>query len=187
MNPEIETLNFHDSSWQIMRKEFVSAKNLITITFQPDKGGKIQISEAALKALGNPMYGQVLVNPKTHHLMLMGTNTKTASCISLRPRFGKGDISFASCESLVNRIWDLMNWSPDCGYISFGHLTKTDPATNGPVLVFNLDTHSMFINAKTKGAKQRERKRILPTDRTERLGLGIRSAELLPAENNVVL
>ena len=187
MNPEIETLNFHDSSRQIMRKEFVSAKNLITITFQPDKGGKIQISEAALKALGNPMYGQVLVNPKTHHLMLMGTNTKTASCISLRPRFGKGDISFASCESLVNRIWDLMNWSTDCGYISFGHLTKTDPATNGPVLVFNLNTHSMFINAKTKGAKQRERKRILPTDRTECLGLGIRSAELLPAENNAIL
>ena len=76
-------------------------------------------------------------------------------------------------------VGGLMNWSPDCGYISFGHFAKTDPATNGPVLVFNLDTHSMFINAKTKGAKQRERKRILPTDHTERLGLGIRSAELL--------
>ncbi len=173
-----EYADFHDSSWQIIPKEFVSAKNVISITFQPD-GGKIQISEAALNALGNPMYGQVLVNPKTHHLMLMGTNTKAANCISLRPRFGKGDISFASCESLISRIWDLMNWSPECGYISFGHLTKTDPAVNEPVLVFNLDTHSMFINAKTKGAKQRERKRILPTDHTERLGLGIRTAELL--------
>ena len=174
-----EFVDFHDSSWQIIPKEFVSAKNVISITFQPDKGGKIQISEAALNALGNPMYGQVLINPKTHHLMLMGTNTKTANCINLRSRFGKGDISFVSCGSLISRIWDLMNWTPECGYISFGHLTKTNPAVNGPVLVFNLDTHSMFFNLKKKGAKQRERKHILPTDHTERLGLGIRAEELL--------
>ena len=182
-----EFVDFHDSSWQIIPKEFVSAKNVISITFQPDKGGKIQISEAALNALGNPMYGQVLINPKTHHLMLMGTNTKAANCISLRPRFGKGDICFPSCESLISRIWDLMNWSPDCGYISFGHFAKTDPATNGPVLVFNLDNHSMFINATKKGAKQRERRRILPTDHSERFGLEIGAANLLQAEGNPVL
>ena len=72
-----------------------------------------------------------------------------------------------------------MGWEPGCRYMVFGNLTQTKPMSSQPVLGFNLDECYISENKKWKGADQCERKRILPTDHTERLGLGIRAEELL--------
>ena len=48
----------------------------ITVTFYTGKENCFQISDMALKAMGNPTYAQVLINPITHQMLLMGTNEK---------------------------------------------------------------------------------------------------------------
>lgn len=47
-----------------------------TVTFYTGKENCFQLSSAALNAMGNPTYAQVLINPKTHQMLLMGTNEK---------------------------------------------------------------------------------------------------------------
>ena len=74
MNSEIERLDFgSDPSWETVKRQFFNTGNRIAIAFDDRKGGRIQVSEAALNALRNPMYGLVLINPKRHQLMLMGS------------------------------------------------------------------------------------------------------------------
>ena len=90
MNPENERFNFNDSTWQIVRREFIYRKDSISITFLPEKGGLLQISKAAMKALGNPTFGQILINPKTRKLVLMGADIKMANSILLRPLNSQG-------------------------------------------------------------------------------------------------
>ena len=187
MKPETERFNFNDPSWQVVRREFPCRKDSITITFLPERNGGLQISEPALKALGNPAYGQLLINPKTHKLALMGTNTKMANSIRLPSQNSESADDYIPCEEFINRLWRLMEWTPGNKYVVRGRLTKKKPFNNGPILVFNLENSCMFAKMTKKEAKQRERGRILAADYSERLGHGIRPAELLQGEGNPIL
>ena len=87
MNSEIERLDFgSDPFWEIVKRQYFNTGDRIAIAFEDRKGGRIQVSEAALNALKNPMYGLVLINPKRHQLMLMGSNIKVPNCIELWTR-----------------------------------------------------------------------------------------------------
>ncbi len=184
MNPENERFNFNDSTWQIVRREFIYRKDSISITFLPEKGGLLQISKAALKALGNPTFGQILINPKTRKLVLMGADIKMANSILLRPLNGKGADGSIPCEAFITRAFDLMGWEPGNKYVVRGRLTKANQLNKGRVLVFDLNHSCMY---EKKEAKQRERGHALTKDYSKRLGLGIRPAELLQGEGNPVL
>ena len=61
----------------------------ITVTFYTGKENCFQISDMALKAMGNPTYAQVLINPITHQMLLMGTNEKRPNSILLQHRWAK--------------------------------------------------------------------------------------------------
>lgn len=184
MNPENERFNFNDSTWQIVRREFIYRKDSISITFLPEKGGLLQISKAALKALGNPTFGQILINPKTRKLVLMGADIKMANSILLRPLNGKGADGSIPCEAFITRAFDLMGWEPGNKYVVRGRLTKANQLNKGRVLVFDLNHSCMY---EKKEVKQRERGHALTKDYSKRLGLGIRPAELLQGEGNPVL
>ena len=184
MNPENERFNFNDSTWQIVRREFIYRKDSISITFLPEKGGLLQISKAAMKALGNPTFGQILINPKTRKLVLMGADIKMANSILLRPLNSQGTDGSIPCEALITRAYDLMEWESGNKYVVRGRLTKANQLNKGRVLVFHLNHSCMY---KKKEAKQRERGHTLAKDYTKRFGLGIRPAELLQGEGNPVL
>ncbi|MBR3431321.1 MAG: hypothetical protein IKG87_14610 [Clostridia bacterium] len=184
MNPENERFNFNDSTWQIVRREFIYRKDSISITFLPEKGGLLQISKAAMKALGNPTFGQILINPKTRKLVLMGADIKMANSILLRPLNSQGTDGSIPCEALITRAYDLMEWESGNKYVVRGRLTKANQLNKGRVLVFDLNHSCMY---KKKEAKQRERGHTLAKDYTKRFGLGIRPAELLQGEGNPVL
>jgi hypothetical protein len=151
----------------------------ITVTFYTGKENCLQLSSAALNAMGNPTYAQVLINPKTHQMLLMGTNEKRPNCILLQHRWAKHKNGKIPCNGFIERLSSIMGWNPGCRYMVFGNLTQTKPVSSQPVLGFNLDECYISENKRWKGADQCERKRILPTDHTERLGLGIRAEELL--------
>ena len=180
MKPEIETIDFNDSTWRIVKREFIYRKDSISITFLPEKGRKLQISKAALKALGNPTYGQILINPKTHQLALMGSNAKMANSILLHPQDNPDADCSIPCEGFLNRVYDLMGWVRENKIVVRGHLTKKKAANNGIMLVFDLDHSCMYM----KEAKQCERRPIRPTEYSERFGLEISSANLLQAEGH---
>lgn len=184
MNPENERFNFNDSTWQIVRREFIYRKDSISITFLPEKGGLLQISKAAMKALGNPTFGQILINPKTRKLVLMGADIKMANSILLRPLNSQGTDGSIPCEAFITRAYDLMEWESGNKYVVRGRLTKANQLNKGRVLVFDLNHSCMY---KKKEAKQRERGHTLAKDYTKRFGLGIRPAELLQGEGNPVL
>ena len=187
MNPENERFNFNDSTWQIVRREFICRKDSIFITFLPEKGGLLQISKAAMKALGNPTFGQILISPKTRKLVLMGADIKMANSILLRPLNHQGIDSSIPCEAFISRVYDLMGWMPENKYVARGRLTKANQLNTGHVLVFDLNHSCMYAKEKKKEAKQRERERALAKNYSKRLGLGICPAELLQGEGNPVL
>ena len=159
----------------------------ITVTFYTGKENCFQLSSAALNAMGNPTYAQVLINPKTHQMLLMGTNEKRPNCILLQHRWAKHKNGKIPCNGFIERLSSIMGWKPGCRYMVFGNLTQTKPMSSQPVLGFNLDECYISEGKKWKGADQCERKRILPTDHAERLGLGIRAEELLQGEYHTIL
>ena len=157
----------------------ITENERITVTFYTGKENRLQFSSAALKAMGNPTYAQVLINPKTHQMLLMGTNEKRPNCILLQHRWAKHKNGKIPCNGFIERLSSIMGWEPGCRYMAFGTLTQTKPVSSQPVLGFNLDECYISEDEKWKGADQCEWKRIFPTDHTEHLGLGIRAEELL--------
>ena len=180
MNSEIERLDFgSDPSWEIVKRQFFNTGDRIAVAFEDRKGGRIQVSEAALNALKNPMYGLVLINPKRHQLMLMGSNTKVPNCIELRTRDDNSVNGTISGGPFVNRLWNLMEWKPGRRYTVFGNLAPVRLVNDEPTLVFDLEDSCMSDSYKRKGAKQYERKQPHPADHSEQFGLGVRAEELL--------
>ena len=180
MNAKFEKIETIDSTWQIVKKEFIYRKNSISITFLPGEKGGIQISKAAMKALGNPTYGHVLINPEAHALALMGTEATKKDSVLLCSPDGQDTDSLVPSKALIRRIYDLMGWMPENKYVVRGRLTKTEPVQDRPVLVFDLDHTCVY----TKEAKQRERRPICPKEYSERFGLELSPANLLQAEGH---
>ena len=117
---------------------------LITVTFFTGKENCLQFSSAALNAMGNPTYAQVLINPKTHQMMLMGTNEKRPNCILLQRRWAKRKNGKIPCCGFVERLSSIIGWKPGHRYMVLGKLTQSDFACSGPVLGFNLDECCIF-------------------------------------------
>ena len=159
----------------------------ITVTFYTGKENCFQISDMALKAMGNPTYAQVLINPTTHQMLLMGTNEKRPNCILLQHRWAKHKNGKIPCNGFVERLSSIMGWESGYKYMVLGKLAQTNPASSGPVLEFNLDDCCVFEDAKLKGADQRERRRIRPAEHPERFGLGGCPEKLLQGEHHALV
>lgn len=151
----------------------------ITVTFYTGKENCFQFSSAALNVMGNPTYAQVLINPKTHQMLLMGTNEKRPNCILLQHRWAKHKNGKIPCSGFIERLSCIMGWEPGCRYMVFGNLTQTKPVSSQPALGFNLDEYHIFDEIKQKGADQRERGCIRPAEYSERFRLGGCPEELL--------
>lgn len=151
----------------------------ITVTFYTGKENRLQFSSAALNAMGNPTYAQVLINPKTHQMLLMGTNEKRPNCILLQHRWAKHKNGKIPCNGFIERLSSIMGWEPGCRYMVFGNLTQTKPVSSQPVLGFNLDECYISEGKNWKGADQRERGCICPAEYSERFRLGVRAEKLL--------
>ena len=180
MKPEIEKIDFNDSTWEVVKREFIHRKNSISITFLPGEDGCIQISKAAMKALGNPAYGHLLIHPEAHALALMGTEATKKDSVLLRSPDSQDADATVPCKALIFRIYDLMGWMPENKCVVRGRLMKTEPVQDSPVLVFDLDHTCMYA----KEAKQREQRSIRPTEYSERFGLELSPANLLQAEGH---
>ena len=180
MKPEIEKIDMNDSTWRVVKREFIHRKNNISITFLPGEEASIQISKAAMKALGNPAYGHLLINPEAHVLALMGTEAKKKNSVLLRSPDSQDADATVPCKALISRIYDLMGWMPENKCVVRGRLMKTEPVQDSPVLVFDLDHTCMYA----KEAKQREQRSIRPTEYSERFGLELSPANLLQAEGH---
>ena len=159
----------------------------ITVTFYTGKENCFQLSSAALNAMGNPTYAQVLINPKTHQMLLMGTNEKRPNCILLQHRWAKHKNGKIPCNGFIERLSSIMRWEQGCRYMVFGNLTQTEPVSSQPVLGFNLDESHIFDEPKKKGADQRERRRIRPAEFPERFGLGGCPEKLLQGEHHALV
>ncbi len=159
----------------------------ITVTFYTGEENCFQISGAALKVMGNPIYAQVLINPKTHQMLLMGTNEKRPNSILLQHCWAKYKNGKIPCNGFIERLSIIMGWKPGCRYMVFGNLTQTEPVSSQPVLGFNLDVCHIFENKKRKGADQRERRRIRPAEYPERFGLGGCPEKLFQGENHALV
>ena len=81
MNAKEDCNNF--DSFEIVKRESLGHREEITVTFYTGKENCLRFSKAALMVMGNPTYAQVLINPKTHQMLLMGTNEKRPNCILL--------------------------------------------------------------------------------------------------------
>ena len=159
----------------------------ITVTFYTGKENCFQLSSAALNAMGNPTYAQVLINPKTHQMLLMGTNEKRPNCILLQHRWAKYKNGKIPCNGFIERLSSIMGWKPECRYMVFGNLTQTEPVSSQPVLGFNLDECHVFDDIKRRGADQREQRRIRPAEYPERFGLGRCPEKLLQGEHHALV
>ena len=159
----------------------------ITVTFYTGKENCFQISDMALKAMGNPTYAQVLINPITHQMLLMGTTEKRPNCILLQHRWAKHKNGKIPCNGFIERLSSIMRWEQGCRYMVFGNLTQTEPVSSQPVLGFNLDESHIFDEPKQKGADQRERRRIRPAEFPERFGLGGCPEKLLQGEHHALV
>jgi len=168
---------------RIMARKEESRMNIenerITVTFHTGKEDCFQLSSAALNAMGNPTYAQVLINPKTHQMLLMGTNEKRPNCILLQHRWAKHKNGKIPCNGFIERLSSIMGWNPGCRYMVFGNLTQTKPMSSQPVLGFNLDECYISEGKKWKGVDQRERGCICPAEYSERFRLGVRAEKLL--------
>ena len=120
----------------------------VTVTFYTGKENRFQLSCAALKEMDNPTYAQVLINPKTHRMLLMGTNEKRPNCILLQHRWAKHKNGKIPCNGFIERLSGIMGWESGHKYMVLGKLAQTKPASSGPVLEFNLDECGVFEDAK---------------------------------------
>ena len=178
------TLDF--SSFEIVKKESFDTSDRIMLAFDTGKAGSMRISRAARDALGNPAYGQMLVNPKTRQMLLMGTNSRMANCFTIHSPSNRSEDKPIPCEGLLNRLSDLMGWKEGYTYKIPGNLMPVRPVMDEPTLLFDLNNTVMCENTNPKGAKKHERHGC-PPEWSEQFGLEGRSAELLQGEHYAVV
>ena len=135
MNTEKDN-TFDFSSYEISPVQFM--QNRITITFDTGKAGSLQISRGARKALGNPAYGQMLVNPKTRQILLMGSNQKMANAFAIHAPGKETADEPIHCTELIARLSELMEWKHGNSYRVPGSLLTGQDENNGPMLAFDL-------------------------------------------------
>ena len=185
MNTEKDNI-IDTSAYETVKKESFSTSDEIMLAFDFSKAGSMRISRAARDALGNPAYGQMLVNPKTRQMLLMGTNSRMANCFTIHSPANRSEDKPIPCEGLLNRLSDLMGWKEGYMYKVPGDLVPVRLVMDEPTLLFDLNKTVMYENRNPKGAKQHERHGC-PPEWSEQFGLEGRSAELLQGEHYAVV
>lgn len=160
-----ETLD--PSTWDIVQRESFAPLERIAVTFDTGRTCSMQLSTAARNTLGNPAYGQLLINPKTRQMLLMGTNQKRPNCFIIHTPGKRNECDPIPCEGLINRLCELMGWKPGRRYTVVGSKMP------GSTLSFDLRMSLL------EGGNQNEW--------SENFGLGRSPAQLLPGECHAVV
>ena len=160
-----ETLD--PSTWEIVQRESFAPLGRIAVTFDTGRTCSMQLSSAARDTLGNPAYGQLLINPKTQQMLLMGTNQKRPNCFIIHAPGKRDESDPISCEGLINRLCELMGWKPGRRYTVVGSKMP------GSMLAFDLRMSLL------EGGNQNEW--------SEHFGLGGSPAQLLQGEHHAVV
>lgn len=183
MNTE-KNLSGGIASCEIVKKELFEQENSIRITFNTEEG-TLQLSKAALAVLGNPAYVMFLINPKTRHMLIMGTNSKMKDGIFLRNSIHP--YGFVPCDELLKCLSNLMGWESGWHYLIPGSLLPVNLVYGEPTLAFDLQEYCVSRITNRKGADTIERKEIHPEEHAGNDRLGIRPEELLQGEYHAVV
>ena len=178
------TLDF--SSFEIVKRKSFDTSDRIMLAFDTGKAGSMRISRAARDALGNPAYGQLLVNPKTRQILFMGTNSKMANCFTIHSPANRSEDKPIPCEGLINRLTEMMGWKEGYTYMVPGDLMPVRLVMDEPTLSFDLNSTLVRESTDRKGAEQHER-HDCPPEWSEQFGLEGGSAELLQGEYHAVV
>ncbi len=115
-------------------------KKPITISFEIGKQNRMIISKDAIRAMGDPRYVQVLINPKHMTLLVMGTKYESPDCIQVR---GAGKMPINRCrQELITRLIELAGWKNGHRYTIEA---RTLPIGKDPALCFDLKKAAVTI------------------------------------------
>lgn len=114
-------------------------KERATLSFEIGKQKRMIISKAAVRALDDPMYVHLLINPSQMTLLMMGSKYPCPDSIQVR---GSGNLPINHCrQQMLARIIELAGWK--VGY-QYTVDARTVPIGGQPALSFDLQHAEAF-------------------------------------------
>lgn len=161
---------FTYDGYQVVRREFFSHLYDPSICFNMDK---IYVNSAALKRLPEVEFMQILINPKTHKLVLRpcDENAKDSFAWCRTNKYGKRLAKQVTCRIFFAKIFELMNWNPEYRYKLLGKLIKSGDES---LFIFDLDATEVYQRTILDDGKPKSsRIPVFPAEWKNQFGLSV--------------
>ena len=162
--------NFTYEGYQVVRREFFSHLYDPSITFYKDK---VYANAAAIKRLPMVEFIQILVNPKTHKLVIRpcDENEKDSFSWCRENKHGKRVVKQVTCRIFFAKVFEMMNWNPEYRYKMLGKLISSGEES---LFVFDMNATEVYQKIILEnGISKMSRIPVFPSEWKNQFGLTV--------------